>query len=144
MAVKKDSHRCKLTAQLETFIMNTMHLTWFLLRNPFLATGLYTQYFPKNHHPACDRTGQNDCDCPIRQQHSCCFKSTCPSGFSEYPEYKAEYRARHELLTTMAGIEYDKQLSMICSCLLTPMATVRFKYGSRKLNALFGRKSLTT
>ena len=80
------------------------------LRNPFLATGLFTQYFPKNHHPACDRTGQNDCDCPdksVGQLLLESFNRALEASLKDTPEYQAEYAARHELITTLVGIAYD-------------------------------------
>ena len=112
MAVKKDGHRCKLTASAGDIRCehHAFDMVSFL-RNPFLATGLYTQYFPKNHHPACDRTVQNDCDCPDKTTAQLLLESfnrALQASLEDTPEYKAEYRARHELLTTMAGIEYDK------------------------------------
>jgi DNA primase catalytic subunit len=39
-----------------------MDLPHFVL-NPNYAASLMKARFPKRHHPACDRKGQNDCDC---------------------------------------------------------------------------------
>ena len=149
MAVKKDGHRCKLTASAGDIRCehHAFDMVSFL-RNPLLATGLYTQYFPKNHHPACDRTGQNDCDCPDKTTAQLLLESfnrALQASLEDTPEYKAEYRARHELLTTMAGIEYDKLTVDDMFLPLIPNGdNFVSRYGSQKLNALFGRKSLTT
>ena len=110
-AIKKDGHRCKIHAppgdiRCEHHSFEVMSF----LRNPFLATGLFTQYFPKNHHPACDRTGQNDCDCPdksVGQLLLESFNRALEASLEDTPEYQAEYAARHELITTLVGMAYD-------------------------------------
>ena len=111
-AVKKDGHRCKLHApkgdiRCEHHSFGIMSF----LRNPFLAMGTYTaEYFPKNHHPACDRTGQNDCDCPDKTTGELLletFNRALQASLEDTTEYKAEFRARHELITTIVGMAYD-------------------------------------
>ena len=72
--------------------------------------GLLTQYFPKNHHPACDRTGQNDCDCPDKPIGQILIESVnraMKASLEDTPEYKEEQRQRYELLTTIVGNAYD-------------------------------------
>ena len=110
-AVKKDGHRCKLTAKPgDIRCEHHAYEAMSFLRNPFLATGLYTQYFPKNHHPACDRTGQNDCDCPDKTTAQLLLESfnrALQASLEDTPEYKFEFRQRHELITTKVGMTYD-------------------------------------
>ena len=72
--------------------------------------GLLTQYFPKNHHPACDRTGQNDWNCPDKPIGQILIESVnraMKASLEDTPEYKEEQRQRYELLTTIIGNAYD-------------------------------------
>jgi len=56
--------RCKLKVGAGDYLCehHAMDLPHFVL-NPDYAAGLMKARFPKRHHPACDRKGQNDCDC---------------------------------------------------------------------------------
>ncbi len=75
-----------------------------------MAAGLHAQYFPKHHHPACDRTGQNDCDCPDKTSGELFLESinkALQASLEDTKEYKEEYKQRYELLTTLSGIAYD-------------------------------------
>lgn len=111
-AIKKDGHRCKLVAKPgDIRCEHHAYEVMSFLRNPFLATGLYTQYFPKNHHPACDRTGQNDCDCEdktVGQLLLESFNRALQASLEDTPEFKREYRYRHELITQIVGMTYDR------------------------------------
>ena len=110
-AVKKDGTQCKLKA--EAGQMRCEHHSFDVmsfLRDPFTATGLHVEFFPKNHHPACDRTGQNDCDCPdkpTKQLFLEAFNRSLQASLEDTREFKMEERERYELLTTLSGIAYD-------------------------------------
>ena len=71
------------------------------------------------------------------------FNRALQASLEDTPEYKAEYRARHELLTTMAGIEYDKLT--VDDMFLPPDSQwrqFRFQVWESKAKlALFGRRS---
>lgn len=56
--------RCKLKVNAGDYLCkhHAMDLPHFVL-NPTYAKGLIKARFPKRHHPACDRKGQNDCEC---------------------------------------------------------------------------------
>mgnify|MGYP001192140846 FL=1 len=64
-ATKKDGTRCKLEAKPgEVFCEHHAYDLRSFIRNPLNVISLFGKYFPKQHHPACDRKGANDCDCP--------------------------------------------------------------------------------
>ena len=78
-ARKKDGTRCKIGSDpiyrpeelLEPGVYLCEHHRYDLdsfIKGPLEVTEMYKRYFPKNHHPACDRKGQNDCDCPDRHE----------------------------------------------------------------------------
>ena len=110
-AVKKDGHRCKLSAPAgEVRCEHHSYEVASFLRMPLIATGLYTQYFPKHHHPACDRTGQNDCACPDKTTAQLLLESinrALAASLEDTPEYKEEFRQRYELITTLVARAYD-------------------------------------
>ena len=88
-----------------------------------MAAGLHAQYFPKHHHPACDRTGQNDCDCPDKTSGELFLESVnkaLQASLEDTKEYKEEYKQRYELLTTLSGIAYDNLLLRTCGSHPTP------------------------
>ena len=63
----KDGTRCQLDTAPGDFVCrhHTIAVNDFI-EDPMAVIARFRQYFPKNHHPACDRKGQNDCDCPDR------------------------------------------------------------------------------
>lgn len=64
---KKDGTRCQLDTAPGDFACrhHTIAVNDFI-EDPMAVIAKFRKYFPKNHHPACDRKGQNDCDCPDR------------------------------------------------------------------------------
>ena len=89
--------------------MNTIPLTWFRSTTTVMAAGLRAST-SKHHHPACDRTGQNDCDCPDKTSGELFLESVnkaLQASLEDTKEYKEEYKQRYELLTTLSGIAYD-------------------------------------
>ena len=64
-AKKKDGVRCKMSADKGEYLCE--HHDYDIrgiIRKPLRMITEYAKYFPKQHHPACDRKGKNDCDCP--------------------------------------------------------------------------------
>lgn len=64
---KKDGTRCQLDTKPGDYVCghHTIGLE-DIFEDPMAVVAKFRLYFPKNHHPACDRKGQNDCDCPDR------------------------------------------------------------------------------
>ena len=64
---KKDGTRCQLDTAPGDYVCghHTIGLE-DIFEDPMAVVAKFRLYFPKNHHPACDRKGQNDCDCPDR------------------------------------------------------------------------------
>tara|TARA_Y100001973_G_C5181142_1_gene324975 strand:- start:232 stop:1440 length:1209 start_codon:yes stop_codon:yes gene_type:complete len=64
---KNDGTRCSLDTQPGEYACthHTIGLDDYI-NDPMAVIAKFRLYFPKNHHPACDRKGQNDCDCPDR------------------------------------------------------------------------------
>jgi hypothetical protein len=64
---KKDGTQCKIETSPEEYVCghHTVGLDDYFA-DPIKVIAKFRLYFPKNHHPACDRKGQNDCSCPDR------------------------------------------------------------------------------
>ena len=64
---KKDGTRCQLDTAPGDYVCghHTIGLE-DIFEDPMAVVAKFRLYFPKNHHPACDRKGQNDCSCPDR------------------------------------------------------------------------------
>ena len=111
-AVKKDGLQCTLRAE-PSHIRCEHHSFGIIsyLRDPLTATGLYVDYFPKHHHPACDRSGQNDCACPDKTTGEllfAAFKRSLQASLEDTKEYRYEEKQRYELITTKSGNAYDE------------------------------------
>ena len=65
--VKKDGNACKLDCIPGEYVCehHCIGIDDFIVA-PVHSIAMFRDYFPKNHNPACDRKGQNDCDCPER------------------------------------------------------------------------------
>ena len=63
--VKPDGKRCKLTAPIGEYLCEH-HATDLksLFQEPEKCVEIMAGRYPKIHHPACDRKGVNDCECP--------------------------------------------------------------------------------
>jgi DNA primase catalytic subunit len=77
IARKKDGARCRVGADPldapedllppgEALCEHHRYHVDAFIEDPLHVASMYQRYFPKEHHPACDRKGQNDCDCPDR------------------------------------------------------------------------------
>lgn len=63
-ASSNSGKRCKVRVPAGDYLCehHAMDLAHFV-KNPSYVAGLMKTRYPKRHHPACDRKGQNDCDC---------------------------------------------------------------------------------
>ena len=63
-ATVSSGKRCKIMVPAGDYLCehHAMDLPHFV-QNPNHVASLMKARFPKRHHPACDRKGQNDCDC---------------------------------------------------------------------------------
>ena len=63
-ASSNSGKRCKMKVHAGDYLCehHAMDLAHFVI-NPSYVSGLMKARYPKRHHPACDRKGQNDCEC---------------------------------------------------------------------------------
>ena len=64
---KKDGGRCQIDTEPGQYVCghHSIGIDDYI-EDPLKVIAKFRLYFPKNHHPACDRKGQNDCSCPER------------------------------------------------------------------------------
>ena len=96
VARKRDGSSCKMDAPPGEFLCE--HHAYDIrafLRNPMEVIELYARYFPKQHHPACDRKGVNDCDCPnlpLATLTARVLKRCFETSLRQTPEWKEHQR----------------------------------------------------
>jgi len=60
----RDRSRCKINVEAGTYLCEHHNYDLAAMANdPQSCIDIMTGRFPKRHHPACDRKGENDCDC---------------------------------------------------------------------------------
>ena len=95
-ARKKDGTRCKLHAGPdEVFCEHHAYDLRSFIRRPLHVINLFGKYFPKQHHPACDRKGANDCDCPnlpLATLTARALKRCFNVSLRQTPEWREEQR----------------------------------------------------
>lgn len=95
-ARKKDGTRCKLRAEAgEQFCEHHQYDLRSFIRRPLATIGLFEKYFPKQHHPACDRKGENDCSCPdlpLATLMARALRRAFDTSLKQTPEWKEEQR----------------------------------------------------
>jgi len=96
IARKKDGTQCKLeVGPGEMFCEHHNYDLRAFIRNPLEVVALYGRYFPKQHHPACDRKGANDCDCPnlpLASLFARTLRRCFNTSLKQTPEWKEEQR----------------------------------------------------
>ena len=95
-ARKKDGTHCKLGAEAgEQFCEHHRYDLRSFIRRPLETIGLFEKYFPKQHHPACDRKGENDCSCPdlpLATLMARALRRAFDTSLKQTPEWKEEQR----------------------------------------------------
>jgi DNA primase catalytic subunit len=66
------------------------------VRDPDYVAGLMKARYPKRHHPACDRKGQNDCDCHTYSSGALTLRAIKES-FKKSAEMSPLYRKKRKL-----------------------------------------------
>ena len=60
----RDRSRCKIEVEAGTYLCEHHNYDLAAMANdPQTCIDIMAERFPKRHHPACDRKGENDCDC---------------------------------------------------------------------------------
>lgn len=100
-ATVSSGKRCKLTVQAGDYLCehHAMDLPHFV-QNPNYVAGLMKARFPKRHHPACDRKGQNDCSCHTFSNGALAVMSLRESFAKSQqlsPLYRRKRRLEHRL-----------------------------------------------
>jgi len=93
--------RCKLTVPPGDYLCehHAMDLVHFA-RDANYVTGLMKTRFPKRHHPACDRKGQNDCDCHTYSNGALtvlALRESFKKSAEMSPLYRRKRRLEHRL-----------------------------------------------
>ena len=93
--------RCKLTVPAGEYLCehHAMDLVHFA-RDANYVTGLMKTRFPKRHHPACDRKGQNDCDCHTYSSGALtalALRESFKKSAQMSPLYRRKRRLEHRL-----------------------------------------------
>lgn len=94
----RDRSRCKMTVSGgNKFCHHHRYDLRAIANDASACIDIFAKHFPKNHHPACDRKSENDCDCPAysRGAHA---MMTLQAGFKQSTLHSPLY-AEHLRLT---------------------------------------------
>jgi len=97
LAKSNSGKRCKVTVEAGDYLCehHAMDLIHFV-RDPDYVAGLMKARYPKRHHPACDRKGQNDCDCHTYSSGALTLRAIKES-FKKSAEMSPLYRKKRKL-----------------------------------------------
>ncbi len=98
--IKRDGKRCSNECEAGKYVCehHEIGLDDFVA-DPIKTVAMYRRYFPKDHNPACDRKGQNDCDCPDRgfgKLLGLTLQRAADTSLKRTPEFKEAFH--HEMI----------------------------------------------
>lgn len=100
-ASSNSGKRCKVRVPAGDYLCehHAMDLAHFV-KDPSYVTGLMKTRYPKRHHPACDRKGQNDCECHTYSSGALAvrgLKESIQKSMQLSPLYRRKRKLEHRL-----------------------------------------------
>jgi DNA primase catalytic subunit len=100
-ASSNSGKRCKVRVPAGDYLCehHAMDLAHFV-KNPSYVAGLMKTRYPKRHHPACDRKGQNDCNCHTYSNGALAvkgLKESIQKSMQLSPLYRRKRKLEHRL-----------------------------------------------